>query len=68
VITIYTRSGGKAAKHSWVPLIDTIGASSYISVQVFQHTRRQVFKTNHSDYATLGLLRFAHLPAAAFLI
>ncbi|KAJ3549902.1 hypothetical protein NMY22_g709 [Coprinellus aureogranulatus] len=70
VLTLYERGGGKAAKHGWVSEASSIGAVSYIPVQVWRqmpHQRRfravWYEKTIH-----LALPRFQHLPSSRFLL
>jgi hypothetical protein len=64
---MYSKNGGKAGAHAWVPTCDTIGALSYMVVQVYQHSYRRQFKLVNRNYAALGTLRFAHLPSNSFL-
>ncbi|KAJ7741882.1 hypothetical protein B0H16DRAFT_1323583, partial [Mycena metata] len=68
VITLYSKNGGKAGAHSWVPSSDTIGSLSYMIVQVYQHFYRRQFKFSHRNYTALNTLHFAHLPANSFLV
>ncbi|KAJ7181894.1 hypothetical protein C8R46DRAFT_1313521 [Mycena filopes] len=42
VITMYSKNGGKAGAHAWVPTCDTIGSLSYLVVQLYQHSYRQI--------------------------
>ncbi|KAJ6471521.1 hypothetical protein C8R45DRAFT_1165330 [Mycena sanguinolenta] len=67
VITMYSKNGGKAGAHSWAPTCDTIGALSYLLVQLYQHSYGRQFKYTNRNYAALGTLRFAHLPWNSFL-
>ncbi|KAJ7473063.1 hypothetical protein B0H11DRAFT_2282601 [Mycena galericulata] len=67
VITMYSKNGGKAGAHSWVPTYDTIGSLSYLVVQLHQHSYRRQFKFIDRNDAVLGMLRFAHLPPNSFL-
>ncbi|KAF8135369.1 hypothetical protein K438DRAFT_1640094, partial [Mycena galopus ATCC 62051] len=67
VMTMYSKSGGKAGTHGWVSTCDTIGSLSYMIVQLYQHSYRRQFKLTDRNYAALGTLRFAHLPANSFL-
>jgi hypothetical protein len=64
---MYSKNGGKAGAHSWVPTCDTIGSLSYMIVQLYQHSYRRQFKFSDRNYAALGTLRFAHLPSNSFL-
>ncbi|KAJ7176665.1 hypothetical protein C8R46DRAFT_889360 [Mycena filopes] len=67
VITMYSKNGGKAGAHAWVPTCDTIGSLSYLVVQLYQHSYRRQFKFTDRNYPALGTLRFAHLPSSSFL-
>ncbi|KAJ6464937.1 hypothetical protein C8R45DRAFT_756072, partial [Mycena sanguinolenta] len=67
VITMYSRTGGKAGAHAWVPSCDNIGSLSYMIVQLYQYSYRHQFKISNRNYAILGTLRFAHLPSNSFL-
>ncbi|KAJ7937869.1 hypothetical protein B0H13DRAFT_1588330, partial [Mycena leptocephala] len=68
VVTMYSKNGGKAGAHSWVPTCDSIGSLSYTVVQLYQHSFRRQFKFTHRNYVILRTLRFAHLPANSFLV
>ncbi|KAJ7467785.1 hypothetical protein B0H11DRAFT_2306121 [Mycena galericulata] len=68
VITMYSKNGGKAGAHAWVPTCDTIGSLSYIVVQLHQHLYHRQFKFIDRNYAALGTFRFAHLPSNSFLV
>ncbi|KAJ6483379.1 hypothetical protein C8R45DRAFT_931989 [Mycena sanguinolenta] len=46
---------------------DTIGALSYLLMQLNQHSYGRQFKYRNRNYAALGTLRFAHLPSNSFL-
>ncbi|KAK6992640.1 hypothetical protein R3P38DRAFT_3430332 [Favolaschia claudopus] len=67
VVTMYSKNGGKAGAHSWVPTCESIGALSYILVQLYQHSYRRQFKFQDRNYRELGTLRFTHLPSNSFL-
>ncbi|KAK7058169.1 hypothetical protein R3P38DRAFT_3547667 [Favolaschia claudopus] len=67
VVTMYSKNGGKAGAHSWVPKSECIGALSYILVQLHQHSYRRQFKYHDRNYRDLGTLRFTHLPSNSFL-
>ncbi|KAJ7034201.1 hypothetical protein C8F04DRAFT_887704, partial [Mycena alexandri] len=41
---------------------------SFVVAQVYQHEFRRHFKVIHSADATLGTIRFVHLPAGSFLV
>ncbi|TFY80575.1 hypothetical protein EWM64_g3442 [Hericium alpestre] len=67
VLTMYEKGGGKAAKHGWVSTSSSIAAISYLPVQVWQRGRQRQFRATHGKCLSLGIPRFNHLPAAAFL-
>ncbi|KAJ7604607.1 hypothetical protein DFH06DRAFT_1386901 [Mycena polygramma] len=68
VLTMYTKSGGKAGPHSIAHRCDTIGTLSYLFVQTYEHNYRRLFKnTRRSDSALGAINRFAHLPSNSFL-
>ncbi|KAF8193695.1 hypothetical protein BJ912DRAFT_848156 [Pholiota molesta] len=71
VITMYEKGGGKVAKHGWVSEVTSVGFISYLSVQIWKQTARnqRFFRAIwHPKLKQHGLPRFAHLPAAAFLL
>lgn len=57
------------AKHGWVSETSSIGAVSYIPVQVWQQVprQRQFRAVWYKDTVHLALPRFNHLPASKFL-
>ncbi|KAJ6595387.1 hypothetical protein B0H10DRAFT_2329151 [Mycena sp. CBHHK59/15] len=67
VKTMYAKNGGKAGAHAWTPKCESIGALSYLVVQVYQHSYRRQFKMIHRSDVFLGTLRYAHLPSNSFL-
>ncbi|KAJ7433410.1 hypothetical protein FB451DRAFT_1064410 [Mycena latifolia] len=67
VVTMYSKNGGKAGAHAWSSTSESIGALSFIVVQVFEHEFRRHFKIIPHSAASLGTLRFEHLPANSFL-
>ncbi|KAJ6487065.1 hypothetical protein DFH09DRAFT_1457048 [Mycena vulgaris] len=67
VITMYSKNGGKAGAHSWTPTGESIGALSFVIVQVYEHEYRRHFKIIPHRAAALGTIRFEHLPANSFL-
>ncbi|KAJ7318539.1 hypothetical protein DFH08DRAFT_819813 [Mycena albidolilacea] len=68
VITIYSKGGGKAGKHEYVPSVDFIGHVSYVFVQTFAYSGGQIFQCLHSASATLGISQYAHLPNGSILL
>ncbi|KAJ7178444.1 hypothetical protein C8R43DRAFT_1117832 [Mycena crocata] len=67
VISMYSKNGGKAGTHSWVPTCETIGGLSFILVQVYEHEYRKRFKIIHDRHSALGTVHFSHLPSGSFL-
>lgn len=70
VLTLYARGGGKVAKHGWVAEAVSIGAVSYIPIQVWQQVpqRRHFCPVWHEKTQHLALPRFNHLPSSRFLL
>ncbi|KAJ7217530.1 hypothetical protein C8J57DRAFT_1537654 [Mycena rebaudengoi] len=64
VVTMYSKSGGTAGVHAWVPSADNIGALSYLLVQIYQHSYRRQFRMLHR---ALGTFQFEHLPSNSIL-
>ncbi|KAJ6620031.1 hypothetical protein B0H10DRAFT_1792426, partial [Mycena sp. CBHHK59/15] len=67
-LTMYSKGGGKAGAHAWVPTCESIGSLSYIAVQTYQHSYHRQFKITHHHNAALGTMQFAHLPSNSFLV
>ncbi|KAJ7776539.1 hypothetical protein DFH07DRAFT_731901 [Mycena maculata] len=67
VVTMYSKNGGKSGAHSWTPTCSTIGALSFLVVQVYELEHRRHFKVIPHCTAALGTVRFEHLPANSFL-
>ncbi|KAH9163570.1 hypothetical protein EDB89DRAFT_1859881 [Lactarius sanguifluus] len=65
VLTMYEKSSGKGAKHSWTSSTASIGALSYLAVQCYQHTRQCQFRA--MECTVTQTARFTHLPSLAFL-
>ncbi|KAF4603080.1 hypothetical protein EYR38_003485 [Pleurotus pulmonarius] len=64
------KGGGKAAKHNWTPEANTIGAVSYLIMQVWEQMpgRPMIFRSNwHKATSHLELPRFMHLHAIHFI-
>ncbi|KAF7371887.1 hypothetical protein MVEN_00046000 [Mycena venus] len=68
VITIYSKGGGKGGKHEYVSSVDSIGRISYVFTQTFLHSAGRMFQRLHSASASLGISRFAHLPAGSIIL
>ncbi|KAI1783947.1 hypothetical protein LXA43DRAFT_902571 [Ganoderma leucocontextum] len=54
VLSVYSKGGGKNGKHAWVPSVDTIGATSYIPTQVYNHTFARTFTAAKRDAISRG--------------
>ncbi|KDQ60091.1 hypothetical protein JAAARDRAFT_45943 [Jaapia argillacea MUCL 33604] len=69
VLTMYEKGGGKNGKHAWVSSSSTIGAISYLAVQLWHqsHASPRQFRGVHGNLSAAGLIRFAHLPPGSFL-
>ncbi|KAN0130677.1 hypothetical protein V8E53_011570 [Lactarius tabidus] len=65
VLTMYEKSGGKGAKHSWISSTTSIGAISYLAVRCYQHTRQRQFRA--LECVVTRTTQFSHLPSFAFL-
>ncbi|KAJ7201855.1 hypothetical protein GGX14DRAFT_571116 [Mycena pura] len=69
VLTMYTKGGGKAGAHAFVPEVDNIGPISFILAQTYEHAGGRTFRRVHSGTAAmLGISRFAHVPAGSILL
>ncbi|OBZ73928.1 hypothetical protein A0H81_06550 [Grifola frondosa] len=67
VIGIYCKSGSKNGKHGSVDDCTTIGAVSYVAVQVLEHVHGKQFLSIPSATSRFGPKQFALLPSTAFL-
>ena len=65
VITMYEKSGGKGARHSWTSLTTSIGALSYLAVQCYQNTWQSQFWA--MECVVTRTTRFTLLSSLAFL-
>ena len=65
VITMYKKSSGKGARHSWTSSMTSIGALSYLAVRCYQHTRQRQFWA--MECAVTRTIQFTLLPSLAFL-
>ena len=68
VLSIYSKGGGKAGRHDWVPQVPGIGKISYILAQTFEHSGGRSFRRIHRASSMLGVSRFAHLPSGSILV
>ncbi|OCH89192.1 hypothetical protein OBBRIDRAFT_842635 [Obba rivulosa] len=60
-------SGGKHRKHFSILDCKTIGAVSYVAVQVFELSCGRTFRTIPEVTLQFRTFQYAHLPASAFL-
>jgi hypothetical protein len=67
VISIYTKTNGKNAKHAWASDAENICATSYLAIQVFEHMFRHQFRAALQDFTFLQAKRFVLLRPSAFL-
>ena len=65
VLTMYEKSGAKAAKHSWTSSTTSISVISYLAVRCYQHTRQWQFRA--MECPVTRTTQFSHLPLFAFL-
>ncbi|KAJ7211697.1 hypothetical protein GGX14DRAFT_362399 [Mycena pura] len=68
VITIYSKGGGKAGAHAFIPEADTIGSISFVLAQTYKHAGGRTFRRIHSNASMIGISRFAHLPSGSVLL
>ncbi|KAH7920497.1 hypothetical protein BV22DRAFT_1073830 [Leucogyrophana mollusca] len=67
VLAIYSQGGGKSAPHSWQHEVKSIGAVSYLAMQVYEYAFLQQFRAVHHEVAKLQAFTFTHLPSDQFL-
>jgi hypothetical protein len=67
VLSIYSQGGGKVATHSWQSDTRSIGAVSYLVMQLYEYAHHRTFRAVHQRNATLQVFVFAHLPADHYL-
>ncbi|KAF7970334.1 hypothetical protein HWV62_24362 [Athelia sp. TMB] len=67
VITLYSKGGGKNAKHGAIPKASNVGAISYVGVQLFEQWHRHVFRATSTQTALFATKQFQHLPSIALL-
>lgn len=69
VLSVFSKTGAKNAKHGWVSSVSTVMSVSNLIVQTFQHHFSQCrFRSHHSTpQSDLVISRFALLPAIAYL-
>ncbi|KZP15067.1 hypothetical protein FIBSPDRAFT_750883, partial [Athelia psychrophila] len=64
---LYSKGGGKNAKHGAIPKVSNIGAISYVGVQLFEQWHRHVFRATSTQTALFATKQFQHLPSIALL-
>ncbi|KAJ3554974.1 hypothetical protein NM688_g2825 [Phlebia brevispora] len=67
VITLYCRSGGKGVTHSWQAEAASIGAVSYVVLQLYEAVLANRFRAIHRHVLGLQTFTFAHVPSDHFL-
>ncbi|KAJ7204642.1 hypothetical protein GGX14DRAFT_368541 [Mycena pura] len=67
-VQLVTSFSGKGGKHDYVSSVDSVGRISYVFVQTFMHSAGRMFQRLHSASASLGISRFAHLPAGSIIL
>ena len=68
VLTIYTRGGGKTGTNSWQESITSVGAISYVAMQVYEPAHLRKLRAVHHDLAQLQTYRFLHVPSDYLLL
>ncbi|KAF9458032.1 hypothetical protein BDZ94DRAFT_1325802 [Collybia nuda] len=66
VMSIYSKSAGRAGKHGLIPQASSIAAVSNIPVQLFEHMIGSQFRANHAAQR-LHIKKYCLLPSSAFL-
>lgn len=67
VLTQYVGSGGKSVTHGWVPQVTNLGLVSYVVVQLYEHSRENVFRAILDKNLRFRTFAFAHLSADCIL-
>ena len=67
VLSFYSQGGGKVAAHSWQSDTRSIGAVSYLAIQVYEYAHHRTFRAVHQRNAALQVFTFGHLPSDHFL-
>ena len=66
-MAMYSQSGGKGSTHAWLSDSTSIGAISYLVVQIYEYAYHRNFRTVHQRNATLHVGMYALLPSDRFL-
>ena len=66
-MAIYSRAGGKGRGHSWQPDSRSIGAVSYIPVQLFEYSHHRNWKSRHTRNAAIDIVTFARISSHSLL-
>jgi hypothetical protein len=66
VTAIYTKTGGKDAKYSWVPSITNIPRAATLHMQSYWHIFRNRYSQTH-NHPVLGIYRFEVIALWQFL-
>lgn len=67
VLALYAKGGGKAGAHAWQSNSNSIGAISYLAMQVYEFTNGH-FRAVHVRNRALQVCSFALVPSDMFLI
>ena len=66
-MAMYSQSRGKGSTHAWLSDSTSIGAISYLVVQIYEYAYHRNFRTVHQRNATLHVGTYALLPSDRFL-
>lgn len=67
VLALYAKGGGKAGTHAWQSNSNSIGAISYLAMQVYEFTNGH-FRAVHTRNRALQVCSFALVPSDTFLL
>lgn len=67
VLALYAQGGGKTANHAWQADSRSIGAISYLAMQVYEFAFHQQFRSVHARNRGLQVPSFAHVLSDMFL-
>ncbi|KZS88934.1 hypothetical protein SISNIDRAFT_483992 [Sistotremastrum niveocremeum HHB9708] len=67
VKVLYTQSTGKGARHAWHPTLSSIGAPSYIVVQLYERAQLHRFRPGAASGSRLHSYTFAQITRNALL-
>jgi hypothetical protein len=67
VLDFYSQGGGKSGAHAWQSKTHSIGAVSYLTLQVYELAHHTAFRAVHMRRAALQVFSYVHLSSDAFL-